>query len=457
MTELNANLQWRPTAAPKFRRHDDIWFVDPQIGWAVNSSGQIIKTTNGGASWTTQLQVVNEGGGSVWLRCLGFATSERGWVGTVGTPVDTVTNRRRLYATTDGGANWSDIDARLPDNAPSAICGLSVVNEQVVYASGTNYPDRPAAMVKTVDGGATWTGWSMAAHASLLVDTYFTTPERGWVVGGTTDVPATGINCPLRKDVKPVVLFTADGGVTWENRVANLEFPFGEWGWKIQFLNDQVGFVALENCTDGAILKTTDGGLTWQRQVVNDPQDNANLEGIGFIDAQHGWVGGWGDANFGGGLSSETVDGGTSWQDANHIGLFLNRFRFFGDPVTVGYASGDTVYKYSAEPVETAVAEAADAGPQLLDDATPVQVNQPIEIGFTTPPGARRLTIEVWDRFAEPVRQLVDEVDPVSGHRSVTWDVTADDGAPLPDGFYIYRVTIDGEAESRIVLLKRQS
>src|SRR4051794_29403336 len=101
-----------------------------------------------------------------------------------------------------------------------------------------------------------------------------------------------------------------------------------------------------------------------------------------------------------------------------------------------------TVYKYSAKPVAAAFAEAAVAGPQFLDDATPVQVNQPIDINFTTPPGARRLTINVWDRFGEPVRRLIDETDPASGHRSVTWDFTSDARSPLPDGFYIYRLRL---------------
>ena len=454
MAEPNAHLQWHPTCAPRAEtgagRTDDIWFVDPQIGWAVpNGTGQIIKTTDGGVSWIPQR--LPEGTNVYW-RCLGFATPQRGWAGTLTGPVG-ATPGRRLYATTDG-ETWELIDARLPAEAPAAICGLSVVNEQVVYASGTNFPNRPAAMVKTTDGGETWTGWDMGEHATLLVDTYFTTPERGWVVGGKANVAN-----PTRDDVKPVVLFTADGGDSWENRVADLEdaFPFGEWGWKIQFLNDQVGFVSLENFEDAAILRTSDGGLTWQRHVVNDPQGNANLEGIGFVDAQHGWVGGWGDELFTGGFSSETVDGGTNWQNANHIGKFLNRFRFFGDPVTVGYASGDTVYKYSAEPVICPELEAALAGPQLLDEAAPVAVTRPIAIGFTIPPGARRLTIEVWDRFGEPVRELVDETDPASGHRSVTWDFTSDAGAPLPDGYYIYRVTIDGAAESRIVHVKTPS
>jgi hypothetical protein len=55
------------------------------------------------------------------------------------------------------------------------------------------------------------------------------------------------------------------------------------------------------------------------------------------------------------------------------------------------------------------------------------------------------------------VDRLVDETDPASGHRAVTWDVTSDAGLPLPDGYYIYRLTIDGQAESRIVRLKSPS
>src|SRR5215213_3492865 len=148
MAERNVNLQWRrlDSAPVASSRTDDIWFVDPQIGWAVNSNGQINKTTNGGASWVQQLQE------RVYWRCVGFATPQRGWAGTL-------TKGKRLYATTDGGATWELIDARLPADAPSWICGLSVVNEHVVYASGSNDPFLPAAMVKTIDGGETWTGW----------------------------------------------------------------------------------------------------------------------------------------------------------------------------------------------------------------------------------------------------------------------------------------------------------
>ena len=254
--------------------------------------------------WTEQLHDPE-----VYWRCVGFASATRGWAGTL-------TSHKTLFETRDGGTTWQAV-TNLPPNPPSAICGMSVVSEQVVYLSGTNFPNRPPRMMKTTDGGASWTAIDMRPWASILIDTFFTSPTRGWVVGGKTDEAVA-----TRANVKPVVLLTEDGGQTWVNRVAGLsqQFPKGEWGWKIQFLNDQVGFVSLENFSTGAILKTSDGGATWTRLAINDPQANANLEGVGFIDETHGWVGGWGDAQFLRLSTSQTTDGGQTWSNANEVG-----------------------------------------------------------------------------------------------------------------------------------------
>lgn len=437
-----SQLRWRPTNAPiASSRTDDIWFLDPQVGWAVNSNGQIVHTTDGFQSWFEQLHDPD-----VYFRCIVFASATHGWAGTL-------TPTKRLFETHDGGHTWTQV-TNLPSLAPSAICGLSVVDEAVAFASGTNFPNRPPRMMKTLDGGQTWTAWDMRPWADILIDTYFTSPDRGWVVGGKTDQPVP----PTRNNVKPVVLFTEDGGETWVNRVADLhdEFPMGEWGWKLQFLNDRVGFVSLENFHQGAILKTTDGGLTWTRHVVNDPQQNANLEGIGFVDENHGWVGGWGDAAFERLSSSETFDGGLTWRDANEIGRALNRFRFFGNPVTIGYASGDTVYQYSSEPVPAAV-EALAVSPRrgrVFDDLGPLEAVGRARMTIMVPASASRLTVRIWDRFGDQIRTLVDESHPASGSRTLVWDRTDDVGQTLPAGYFIWRVTIDQTSESRLVRVK---
>lgn len=429
-------LTWRPTGAPAASsRTDDIWFQDPDLGWAVNSNGQILRTTDGGATWEQQFHDER-----TYLRCVGFASDTRGWVGTL-------TAATRLLHTSDGGATWQPVPG-LPVLAPAAICGLSVVNESVVYASGTNFPNLPARMMKTVDGGATWTAWDMGEHATLLVDCFFPTAEHGWVVGGKADVPN-----PTRDDVRAVVLRTDDGGQTWVDTLSSLqdELPRGEWGWKIQFLDSMVGFVALEHFDEGAILRTTDGGRTWTRLEVNDPQDNANLEGIGFVDEQTGWVGGWGDRTFTPGWSSATTDGGKTWTDANEIGRFINRFRFFGDPVSIGYASGRTVYKYSAEPPTRATALAAAPAVRLMPSNEPLRTTRPLRLPVDVPVGARHLTLQAWSRFGEHLGVVLDEDFPAAGRRDVTWEPTDSTGAPLPDGQVILRVTVDGVSESRVV------
>jgi hypothetical protein len=89
---------------------------------------------------------------------------------------------------------------------------------------------------------------------------------------------------------------------------------------------------------------------SWLRRVVNDPQGNANLEGIGFLDSSLGWVGGSGDQLFIAAFTSRTVDGGSTWTSANHVGRFLNRFRFVRGPELVGYACGDTSISIQRHP-----------------------------------------------------------------------------------------------------------
>ena len=55
MAVPNPALLWRKTNAPvSSSRTDDIWFASPETGWAVNSNGQILKTGDGGNSWTVQ-------------------------------------------------------------------------------------------------------------------------------------------------------------------------------------------------------------------------------------------------------------------------------------------------------------------------------------------------------------------------------------------------------------------
>ncbi len=461
-TPATGELTWRTLSNELEQRYDDVWFLTPERGWAVNSAAQVLRTADGGATW--EETPIPE---AIYLRCVGFASESKGWVGSI-------TPGKQLYETHDGGVTWQPV--ALPEGAPAQVCGLSVVNDSVVYASGTNHngdrvPNRKPRVMRTTDGGKTWTAQEMGEHASLLVDIHFVTPEMGWVVGGKA-VPDPGPEPPDRPgctpawrerwDVKPVVLFTDDAGKTWVNRVADLadDFPIGEWGWKIQFLSQDLGFVALENFFRAAILKTTDGGESWKRIEVRDPQGNANLEGIGFVSEEVGWVGGWGSCDMRAQFTSATTDGGTTWVDANEVGKNINRFRFLGNPVTVGYACGRTLYKYSSEPPPMR----HDVGrftltelqaPRLIKSRELAEGALPVGIEVTVPDGASYLAVNVWDpQFGDHVRQLVDESTPSSGKRVIEWDGTDDGGQPIGPGSFVVRVTVDDDSDSRIVWIQ---
>ncbi|MGH7499206.1 MAG: hypothetical protein ACREL3_10195, partial [Gemmatimonadales bacterium] len=256
-----------PIAPAGYGRHDDMFFVSADSGWIVNGAGEIHRTTDGGQSWTLQTTVSN------YLRSVGFATPLKGWAGALfGTPL--------LYATVDAGLHWTPV-TNIPDPQPTGICGLSVVNASVVYGVG-RYDGPPATLIKTTDGGATWTSRDMAPYATALIDVHFFDANNGLAVGGTGPFS-------LRH---AVILSTSDGGATWQTRYSSNR-PGAEWCWKISFPNRFTGFVTIEredHMAPSYILFTTDGGVTWGEIPFVSGYD---IQGIGFVSGLTGWVGGW--------------------------------------------------------------------------------------------------------------------------------------------------------------------
>ncbi len=457
MTTQPNGYRWIATPAPIAGRYDDIFFLSADIGWAVNGNGQILKTENGGRCWTEQFHDP-----SVYFRCISMVNDRVGWAGCT-------TPDKQLFHTNDGGKNW-ELVLNLPKNnsdnvnAPSAVCGLWALDEQRVFASGTNYPERLARFVKTEDGGKTWYVRDMEDVATILVDIYFQNENVGWVVGGRATKPN-----PRRSDVLPTVLKTEDGGQTWRDMLSeNVNAPLGEWGWKIQFLQDGFGVVACENFQAGAILITEDGGNSWRRQEIrnlNGEMINENLEGIGFLNRQIGWVGGWGDKVFSSGRTSTTTDGGRTWIDLTPTwpkplkgfddpcppyelgGQYINRFRFIGD---VAYASGNTVYKYTNQKIHEP-AEAEVSSCRLFNSTDSLLCTDCVEIPIAVPSQTKSLSVVIYDRFAGKVRTLIDENNPVGGQRSLNWDLKDDRGNKLTPGQFMVRVNCDDVSESRLI------
>lgn len=507
-------------------RTDDIWFFDSLSGWLVNSSGYVSKTEDGGNNWTPKFFLAPNLPSLPYLRCMSWANRQIGWFGSVTglggadlqhPPVNSPSQyiRTLLYQTIDGGETWKPIE-NLPEGSPAGICGFHAVNERVAYGSGTNDPGLPGpAIIKTTDNGASWELIDMREYASNLIDIYFFDENNGFVVGGLIDpncqIDVNAYPAPRLSrygQVKPVILRTRDGGKSWVNTAAAInDFECGEWGWKIQFLNQTHGFVSLENFRNASILVTKDGGDSWVKKHVAKDQDpsspaiNNDLEGIGFVNEREGWVGGWGfqslSAPVGGLENSYTKDGGETWIPQDHLPnpdttipndprYRINRYRFVKDTsgkVITGYCSGQQVFNLiiggkkapfaartlgmgvpteRVEPANSTHGSRTPAKPtkasafarQTEVAAEPghgfelTQVSSDdgtVRISYTLPEDAENVFVGLWNKFAFHIRTLVNEKSQARGRRTIVWDGKDDQGNPAGPGLFICRMCTDGE------------
>ncbi|MEM1095346.1 MAG: YCF48-related protein [Bacteroidota bacterium] len=327
---------WELLEASPFHstRHDDLYFIHPDTGWTINLQGEVYQTVDGGQSWGYHQTGVSG------LRSIGFADSQRGWIGVLG-------GETLLLETTDGGQSWHDITARLGDDIGFGICGIHVLDDKHIVAVG--HYSQGAHVYRSEDGGQTWTTTNLAPLATTLVDAYFFDAQHGIIVGGGDG--------DLYRRGRAVVLRTTNGGETWERVFTSSDV--GEWAWKISFPAPDTGYVSVEQGDDlarrriGKVLKTTDGGQSWTEQAVPGALP---LQGIGFIDANTGWVSGRGTDHV-------TTDGGETWmrgtallprpegyvitspdwREQAQTDGWVNHFRFLGD--SVAYAAGRRIYK----------------------------------------------------------------------------------------------------------------
>lgn len=417
--------QWQALPdAPFVGRHNDVYFVDPDRGWIVNGDGEIYATPDGGATWTRQLVLP-----AAHFRSVGFFDAAHGWAGNVGLGEFGTTDPTPLYGTADGGATWTP-QTTFDGPAPIGLCGMQVVDDSTIVAVGR--VRGPAFFVRTTDRGATWQSANLNAHAAGLIDVYFFGPDTGFAVGLThTD----------HEQSRAVVLATVDGGATWSERFTSGRT--GEWAWKLSFPSRQVGYVSLQRNSRVPIyiLKTTDGGATWDELLFS--QNAYFVQGIGFVDERHGWIGGNSTAPV-----FETRDGGLTWTP-DMFRPRLNRFRFLGD--SLGYAVGRTVYKYApAVPVASEAEHPVEAGLRLEPNhPNPFDVRTTLDY---TLPHAAHATLAVHDLAGRRVRVLVDALRPAGAH-AARWDGRDADGRRLAPGAYLGVLRVGAEVRTRMLVL----
>lgn len=424
--QSNSTWQQLPNA-PVASRHNDLYFINEELGWIANGAGQIYRTTDGGGIWEKQFEQ-----SQTHFRCIGFVDSLNGWAGNVGFGEFGTTDTTVLYHTIDGGAAWQPFND-FEGPKPIGLCGMYVLNDSTIFTVGR--VRGPAFFARTINRGQTWVSKDLNHLAAGLIDVFFFTPDSGLAVGLTNSDHTFSSG---------IVLATSDGGESWQERhVSNRN---GEWCWKMSFPSRRVGYVSLQRNQLAPIwiLKTTDGGKSWENQLFSGTY--YFVQGIGFATEEHGWIGGNSSLPV-----FETKDGGETWQAAD-FGARNNRFRFLREDF--GYSVGRTVYKYAPQ---SPVSVATPTSPLPVDFAlrqnypNPFNPTTMITYELTVP---HAIELSIYNLLGVRIRILVKDGKPAGVH-TVHWDAKDKEGKHVSSGIYVYVLKVGKTAAAKRMLLLR--
>ena len=258
MTWVDAGVSWqRSTPVPR----GSGWvptpgFFDTARGLAVQRNGAILRTEDGGSTWTpVKAQVRGPLSG----------------LALVGDSVATVVGAQ-IWRSTNGGNTW--MQQVKPYRAGTLPGGVAFTDRNTGIICGW-----AGGILRTDDGGAHWshvqTPW-----ANAVLSVRFLTAGTAVAVGGGG-----------------LLIRTTDAGRTWSLVESGTRHVLRD----VAFLDARTGW-AVGNF--GVIIKTTNGGLSWTRQESGTEQP---LSAVAFADELHGIVTGWD------GQVHSTSDGGRTW------------------------------------------------------------------------------------------------------------------------------------------------
>lgn len=181
------SLQTLATNIPK-ATYTDLTFINQTTGFAI-AKGLIVKTTDGGYSWTSIVSPID-----AVLSKIQFTDSQTGYI--IGNDGD----KGILLKTVDGGQNWVNMNINCPEN----INGMYFTGSQVGFVTGENFFGR------TSDGGQTWTSLKGNAY-QVFNDVEFKNGSEG-----------------LATASDGVYMKTINGGESWESVASDLKANLGE-------------------------------------------------------------------------------------------------------------------------------------------------------------------------------------------------------------------------------------
>ncbi|HYH23188.1 MAG TPA: YCF48-related protein [Azospirillum sp.] len=257
----DAGVSWRQVRVPTSVTLTSVRFADARLGWAVGHGGVILRTVDGGATWTKQLdgraaaqlvldatpkgdvqavaeaeRLVRDGPDKPFFDLLVKNGREVLAIGAYGL----------IFETLDGGASWQPVLDRVPNPERKHLYAIRADGD-AVYLAGEQ-----GLLLRSNDGGRRFT----------VLDSPYVGSFFGLVVAPGGALLALGLRGNLYR--------SADGGAAW----TKLELP------------TQSSFTGAVALGDGSVVLLDEAGTVWlsrDRGMAFDRQPQGRA--FPFLDA----------------------------------------------------------------------------------------------------------------------------------------------------------------------------
>jgi photosystem II stability/assembly factor-like uncharacterized protein len=248
----DAGLNWN-NKTPTGSGLNKIFFIDYNRGWAVGGS-HILKTTNGGISWTDKPFDNYFQWSSIF-----FVDSLIGWAAGYYLINGPNPHKGAIIKTTDGGYNWSAPEYFSPSSRPFFFYDIAFINSNVGTAVGTEN------IFNTSDGGNSWN--LQRFDFNNIHCLHFIDSNNGWAVSDYF--------------IKTLIK-TTNGGSEWFRFTSDKNV-----GGSGIFFPDTLNGWIINNYY---IYRTTNGGSNWINENSGTMQ---GLNSVYFPNTKTGWAVGY--------------------------------------------------------------------------------------------------------------------------------------------------------------------